>query len=84
MHLGSNQPRTQIFDTNTGSYAPDWSGTAGRLAITPVVYANQTAISLADAALSITWKRKEGSSNETALTANEAVSGNVLTVSANQ
>lgn len=84
VHLGSNQPRTQINDVNTGAYAPDWSSTAGKLVITPVVYANQSAVALTDNALSITWKRKEGSSGETALGAGEAVSGNVLTVSANQ
>lgn len=84
MHLGSNQPRTQIRDVNAGTYVPDWTSTAGRLVITPVIYANQTAISLADSALSVTWKRKEGSSSEAALTTGESVSGNVLTVSANK
>lgn len=63
---------------------PDWTSTAGKLVITPVIYANQTAISLASSALSITWKRKEGSSSEAALTTGESVSGNVLTVSANK
>ncbi len=84
MHLGSNQPRTQILDVNSGSYAPDWTTTAGRLTITPVIYANQTAIALTNAALSITWKRKEGSASEAALTSGEAASANVLTVSANK
>ena len=49
-----------------------------------MIYANQTAISLTSPALSITWKRKEGSSSEAALTTGESVSGNVLTVSANK
>lgn len=84
MHLGSNQPRTQILDVNTGTYAPDWTTTAGRLTITPVIYANQTAIALTNSALSITWKRKEGSASEVALTTGESVSANVLTVSANK
>ena len=34
----------QIYDVNTGNYAPDWTSAAGKLIITPVVYANQTAI----------------------------------------
>lgn len=34
--------------------------------------------------MSITWKRKEGSSTEAALTSGETVSGNVLTVTANK
>ena len=79
-----NQPRTQIYDVNTGNYAPDWTSAAGKLIITPVVYANQTAIALTDSAITITWKRREGSAAETALTAGETVSGNVLTISANK
>ena len=83
-YLGSNQPRTQIYDVNSATYAPNWTTTAGKLVITPVVYANQTAIALSDDSLSITWKRREGSASEAALTSGEAVSGNVLTVSANK
>jgi len=83
-YLGSNQPRTQIMDVNAAAFAPDWTTTAGKLVITPVVYANQTAIALTNTALSITWKRKEGSSSEANLTTGESVSGNVLTVSANK
>ena len=83
-YLGSNQPRTQIYDVNAAAYAPDWTTTAGKLVITPVVYANQTAIALTNTALSITWKRREGSASEAALTTGETVSGNILTVSANK
>ena len=49
-----------------------------------MVYTNQTAIALTDSAITITWKRREGSSAETALTAGETVSGNVLTINANK
>ena len=83
-YLGSNQPRTQSRDVNAGSYTPDWTTTAGKLVLTPVVYANQTAISLTDSALTITWKRREGSASEAALTSGETISGNILTVSANK
>ncbi len=83
-YLGSNQPRTQILDVNASAFAPDWTTTAGKLVITPVVYANQTAIALTDTALSITWKRREGSATEAALTSGETVSGNILTVNANK
>lgn len=69
---------------NGGTYAPDWTSAAGKLVITPVVYANQSAIALTDPALSITWKRREGSTAEAALTTVETVSGNILTVSANK
>ena len=49
-----------------------------------MIYANQTAIALTDSAITITWKRREGSAAETALTAGETVSGNVLTISVNK
>lgn len=48
------------------------------------MYANQTAIALNNNALTITWKRKEGSGSETALATGETVSGNVLTVNQNK
>ena len=82
VYLGSNMPRTQIYDVNASSYSPNWASTA--LVITPVVYANQTAIALDSAALSITWKRKEGSGSEAVLVTGETVAANVLTVSANK
>lgn len=83
-YLGSNQPRTQINDVNAASYSPDWTTVPGKLVVTPVVYANQTAIALGNAALSITWKRKEGSGSEAALVTGETVSGNILTVAQNK
>ena len=83
-YLGANQPRTQIRDVNASTYNPDWTTTAGKLVITPVIYANQTAIALNNASLTITWKRKEGSGSETALTTGETVSGNILTVNQNK
>lgn len=84
VYLGANQPRTQIRDVNANTYQPNWTTTAGKLVITPVVYANQTAIALSNSALSITWKRKEGSGTEAALTSGETVSGNILTVNQNK
>ena len=84
VYLGANQPRTQIHDVNGDTYSPNWTTTAGKLVITPVVYANQTAIALNNNALTITWKRKEGSGSETALASGETVSGNILTVNQNK
>jgi len=84
VYLGANQPRTQIHDVNGNTYSPDWTTTAGKLVITPVVYANQTAIALNNSALTITWKRKEGSGSETVLTTGETASGNILTVTQNK
>ena len=83
-YLGANQPRTQIHDVNGDTYSPNWTTTAGKLVITPVVYANQTAIALNNSALTIMWKRKEGSGSETALASGETISGNILTVNQNK
>ncbi len=83
VYLGANQPRTQINDVNASSFSPDWTTTAGKLVVTPVVYANQTAIALSNTALSVTWKRKDGSAAEAALTTGESVSNKVLTVNRN-
>lgn len=84
VYLGANQPRTQIYDVNSDTYNPNWTTTAGKLVITPVVYANQTAIALNNSALTITYKRKEGSGSETGLASGETVSGNILTVTQNK
>ncbi len=83
VYLGANQPRTQINDVNASTYSPDWTTTAGKLTVTPVVYANQTAIALSNTALTITWKRKDGSAAEAALISGETVSGKALTVNKN-
>ena len=48
-----------------------------------MVYANQTAIALSNTALTITWKRKDGSAAEAALISGETVSGKALTVNKN-
>ena len=83
VYLGANQPRTQIHDVNASTYSPDWTTTAGKLTVTPVVYANQTAIALNSTALTITWKSKDGSAAEAALISGETVSGKALTVNKN-
>lgn len=81
-YLTSDLPKTQIFDPNNWSYTPNWQGT--NLHITPTIYINQTPLELTAKGLTVSWKRKEGSSAETALTDNEVVSGNKLTVNANK
>lgn len=81
-YLTSNLPKTQIYDPNNSSYAPNWSST--KLQITPTIYINQTPLALNTSGLTITWKRKEGSNSEATLTTGETVSGNILTVSANK
>ena len=83
-YITSNLPKTQIYDPNPGGgVSPDWSGTPS-LTLTPVIFANQTALALDAAGLTIAWKRREGAGGETALADGETVSGGVLTVSVNK
>ena len=83
-YITSNLPKTQILDPNPGGVvSPNWAGTP-KLILTPVVFANQTALALTAAGVTVTWKRKEGAGAEAALTTGEAVSNGVLTVSANK
>ncbi len=64
--------RTVLIDESSEAFSP-----------TPVVYANQTAIALNNTALTITWKRKDGSAAEAALISGETVSDKALTVNKN-
>jgi len=83
-YITSNLPKTQILDPNPGSkISPDWAGSP-KLTLTPVIFANQTALPLSSSGLTITWKRKEGAGSETALSSGEAVAAGILTVSANK
>ncbi len=83
-YITSNLPKTQSEDPNVlpHTYAPSWSNT--NLVLTPVVFLDQTSIALGSSGLTITWKRKDGTSAETALNSGESVSGGVLTVSQNK
>ena len=83
-YLTSNLPKTQVEDPNVlpHTYAPSWAGTA--LKVTPVIFLDQTAVALGSAGLTVTWKRKDGTGSETALTSGESASGGVLTVNQNK
>lgn len=83
-YITSNLPKTQSEDPNVlpHTYAPSWANT--HLVLTPVVFLDQTSIALGSSGLTITWKRKDGTSTETAVTSGEAVSGGILTVSQNK
>lgn len=69
VYLASNLPRTQMYNTNTSAYSPDWTSTS--LVLTPTVYLNQTEIARTDSKLSFQWKRREGSGSEASLTTGE-------------
>lgn len=83
-YITSNLPTVQTEDPNVlpHTYMPSWTTTA--LVITPVVYLDQTPVALTATGLTITWKRREGSGSETALTAGETASAGVLTVNQNK
>ena len=83
-YITSNLPKTQSEDPNVlpHTYAPSWASTS--LVLTPVVFLDQTSIPLGSTGLTITWKRKDGTSAETALTTGETVSGGILTVNQNK
>lgn len=83
-YITSNLPKTQSEDPNVlpHTYAPNWANT--HLVLTPVVFLDQTSIALGSSGLTITWKRKDGTSAETAVTSGETVSGGILTVSQNK
>ena len=83
-YITSNLPKTQSEDPNTlpHEYAPDW--TSSNLALTPVIFLDQTSVALSATGLTITWKRKDGTSAESSLAAGETAANGILTVNANK
>lgn len=79
-YITSNLPKTQSEDPNVlpHTYAPSWAST--NLVLTPVVFLDQTSLALNATDLTITWKRKDGTSAEANLTTGESVTGGVLKV----
>lgn len=83
-YITSNLPKTQSEDPNTlpHEYAPDW--TSSNLVLTPVIFLDQTSVALSATGLTITWKRKDGTSAESSLAAGETAANGILTVNANK
>lgn len=83
-YITSNLPKTQSEDPNTlpHEYAPDW--TSSNLVLTPVIFLDQTSVALSATGLTITWKRKDGTSAESSLVAGETAANGILTVNANK
>ncbi len=83
-YITSNLPKTQSEDPNTlpHAYAPCWE--TSHLVLTPVIFLDQTNVALDASGLTISWKRKDGTGAESALTTGESVSKGVLTVSQNK
>ena len=80
-YITSNLPKTQSEDPNVlpHTYAPSWATT--NLKLTPVIFLDQTSVALNASGLTITWKRKDGTSAEASLASGESASGGILTVS---
>jgi hypothetical protein len=57
---------------------------ANNLKLTPVVFLDQTNLALNATGLSVSWKRKDGTGAESALTSGETVSGGILTVTSDK
>ena len=79
-YITSNLPKTQSEDPNVlpHTYAPSWATT--NLKLTPVIFLDQTNLALDASGLTITWKRKDGTSAESSLATGESVSKGILTV----
>lgn len=83
-YITSNLPKTQSENPNVlpHTYAPSWAAT--NLKLTPVVFLDQTSLALDASGLSVSWKRKDGVSAETALASGETVKDGILTVNQNK
>ena len=82
LDISCNLPTTQICDTSTNIYTPDWSTTP--LILTPQLYLGSTELSVNDSNVNIQWQRQEGSGDLSNLVTGETVSGNILTVHQNK
>ena len=81
----SNMPLSIIYDPDQNSYTPNWGTSTTNLVLTPVIYYNNTTLTASTTGVSITWQRREGSGNITALTTGEAKQSNgSLKVNANK
>ena len=81
----SNQPLSIIYSPDQNTYTPNWGTTSTNLILTPVIYYNNTALTASSTGVTITWRRREGSGNITALTSGESKQSNgSLKVTANK
>lgn len=81
----SNQPLSIIYNPDQNTYTPNWGTSSTNLVLTPVIYYNNIALTSSTTGVTITWKRREGSGNITALTTGETKQSNgSLKVNANK
>lgn len=72
----SNMPLSIIYDPDQNSYTPNWGTSTTNLILTPVIYYNNTVLTSTTEGVTITWRRREGSGNITALTTGETKQSN--------
>ena len=83
-YITSSLPKSQVYDPDTNTYAPNWQ--TDELTLTPVIFLDQTGVTLGSTGLTISWKRKDGSGSETSVSTSNnetASSTGVLTVAKN-
>lgn len=81
----SNMPLSIIYDPDQNSYTPNWGTSSTNLILTPVIYYNNTALTASTTGVTITWRRREGTGNITALKTGETKQSNgTLKVNANK
>lgn len=78
----SNMPLSIIYDPDQNIYTPNWSAT--NLSLTPVIYYNNQTLAPTATGVTVTWRRREGAGNISALTTGETVTNGILTVNANK
>ena len=95
-YLSCNQPTSIIYNPNNNTYTPDWS--SSHLVITPVITFNGRVLALEGSAtetaatgtttfangLTISYKRRDGSSTPTNIITGETTANGILTVSQNK
>lgn len=81
IYLTSNLPKTQKYDATSKNFVPNWE--SENLTITPNISLNQMSIPLNSSGLTISFKRRDGSSSETSLITGENVNGGILTINKN-
>ena len=85
LYLTSSQPSTVVYNPDDNAYVPDWS--SNNLILTPVIHLDSESISLTSNGISIEWKKKYGSENETTVingNEGESINNGILTVSNNK
>lgn len=77
----SNQPLTVIYNPDNNSYFPNWRNE--NLILTPVIYYGGKELKYGDNGVTINWKQKVNSGDETAAITNGTISDGKLVINGN-